>query len=339
MIVLILAGGGGTRLWPLSKRDFPKQFLQFGDPLSLLQLTVSRFLNDSNVAHIFIATNQQYKDLVALQLEAMGAGPKCQIILEPDRRNTAPAIAFAIRQMVKTYGAEESDSVLILPSDHLIDPVTTFLEYLKNLKTTVQSGRMITFGIIPTKPETGYGYIEIAEKFDPFTYKIEKFIEKPNPEKAAIFASSDRYFWNSGMFFFTIGTFWKQLAMHSPNIYELIVKDGDYSSLPDISVDYALMEKSQDLLICPLPIAWSDVGSWDSVYETFKKDSNQNVKIGAVSEMNTSGCLIFGKKRLIATIGVEDLLIIDTEDALLICKKGESQKVKNLINSFSDICI
>lgn len=338
MIILVLAGGGGTRLWPLSRQDMPKQFHPFNGSLSLLQNTVSRFIKHPDVQKILIATNDQYLNLVETQIQEIDPEKRCETIVEPTRRNTAPAIAFAIRHLQETFGAKEDQVVLTIPSDHLIEQETVFLECLDKLKVTAKGNRMITFGIRPTKPETGYGYIEIDSPFDASTYEIKKFIEKPNLENAERYAKSPSYYWNSGMFLFSIKTFWTQLAQHAPDIYAIARKGvqevrANYASFPDISIDYAVMEKCRDALVCPLSIPWSDVGSWDSVYEVLEKDANQNVTIGNIEALNTHRCLIINGKNLISTIGIEDLLIIQTDDVLLISRKDESQKLKTMVQN------
>ena len=334
MIVLILAGGGGTRLWPLSRQSFPKQFLDFGAPLSLLQRTALRFLKETD--RVIIATSDQYSSIVKSHLKSIDK--PCEIIVEPCRRNTAPAIAYAIRYMEQVLKIKEDEIVLVLPSDHLIEPESVFLDYLEKVKCHAMGHSVITFGIKPSKAETGYGYIEIGEKFDDSSYKIKKFIEKPNQERANRYVSSDQYYWNSGMFLFSIQSFWRELKVHSPDIYTLAKRNieevrENYPLFPDLSIDYAVMEKSQDILLCPLPISWSDIGSWDALCDVLEKDIDQNMKIGNVLSIDTQNSLIISNKRLISTIGLDNLIIIETDDALLICKRGESQRVKEMVST------
>ncbi|MBS0624977.1 MAG: mannose-1-phosphate guanylyltransferase [Verrucomicrobia bacterium] len=339
MIVLILAGGGGTRLWPLSTQKNPKQFLAFGNQPSLLQKTVLRFLHLDDVQKILIATNNQYEELVRENLKQIQADQRCRILVEPDRRNTAPAIAYALSYLQEEWDCQPSDPVIVLPSDHLIDPESVFLESIKNAIGLTRD-RIVTFGVQPTKPETGYGYIEIGEPIDSSSYKIHQFVEKPNLAKAEYFIASNRFYWNSGMFLFSIETFWSEMKLHAPQIYNLIGRGFDfsknnYSSFPDISIDYAMMEKSSRLAVAVLPLNWSDIGSWDSVYEMLDKDPHRNVKMGNVQEIETDNCLILSHKRPIAAIGLHDLIIVETEEAVFICKRGESQKVKLLLQKMS----
>ena len=332
MHILILAGGGGTRLWPLSRQDFPKQFLRFGDQNSLLQKTVLRFLHSKLAKTISIATNSQYAPLVEEQLEAIGAAGKIEIIIEPAKKNTAPAIAFSVKILEEKGKICKSDTLLILPSDHLIEPQSVFVEYLEEVNPLVQKNHLLLFGICPTKPETGYGYIQIDKRFDHFTYQVKRFVEKPDLQTAKSYLFSGNYYWNSGIFACTVSHFWEILQEFAPQIANL-----SFSEMPDISFDYAVLEKCRDALVCPLPVTWSDVGCWDSVYDVMQKDENQNVKFGNVISLDTKNSLIISDKRLISTIGVEDLLIVETDDAIFIGRKGESQKVKDLVTSLREL--
>jgi len=336
MQIIILAGGGGTRLWPLSRQDFPKQFLHFGDHESLLQKTVKRCLDSSVTEEIVIATNKQYETLVRQQLDKIDSAKNIHIIVEPARKNTAPAIALAIRYIEEKLQAGQNSSVLVMPSDHFIEPQAVFAHHLEQLNDIVQKGNIALFGIRPTKPETGYGYIQLGAKLDLFSHKVQCFVEKPDQKRAESFLSSGEYYWNAGVFAFSIAAFWEEVERHAPEISKMKSRTFDenvkqFYMLPDISIDYAIIEKSQNTVVCPLPVTWSDIGSWDSVYESMEKDENQNVRRGNVHAIETKGSLILGGKKLISTIGLENVLIVETEDAIFISKRGESQKVKALV--------
>lgn len=330
MKVVILAGGSGMRLWPYSRTSIPKQFLHFGDKHSLLQKTVLRFVSLAAFSDMVIVTNQQYLHLIHTQLKEIDAESQCHVIIEPDKKNTAPAIALAVSYLLEK-GSDARECILVASSDHLIAPESRFLESIVQATPLAEEGKLIVFGIRPTKPETGYGYIKADEKGH-----VECFVEKPNAALAESYVLSGDYLWNSGIFLFQSLAFMQELKEHCPDI-AFIVSGGfqsaisQFSEMPDISIDYAVMEKSKDVAMIPLDVSWSDVGSWDSVYEIMEKDEHHNVKIGNVCDMDTHNCLILGSKRLISTIGLSDLIIIETEDVLLIGKKGESQKVKQLV--------
>ncbi len=330
MKYLILAGGSGTRLWPFSRSSFPKQFLHFGDEESLLQKTVKRFYPRVNPSDILIITNQDYYHLVKNQLAAIDPRLEKQIIVEPERKNTAPAICLAVKYLQDVLECGPEEQFLVSSSDHIISPIAVFNSALEQAQDLAKQDSHVIFGIRPHKPETGYGYIKANG------HQVEHFVEKPDYATAQKYLLSGDYLWNSGIFFFQIGTFLKEMSQFCPEMVNPSLetfKDmiAHFSEMPDISIDRALMERSKRTLVIPLDIIWSDVGSWDSVYDYLEKDQNQNVKIGNVLDIDTKNCLIIGGKRLISTMGLEDLLVIETEDALFIGKKGESQKVKHLV--------
>ncbi len=331
-----MAGGGGTRLWPLSRQDLPKQFLRFGSPHSLLQQTVKRFLSAPLTKEIVILTNLQYQKLVVAQLKEIDPSHSVQVLVEPVRKNTAPAIALGIRYLEDTCGCQGNDPLLVIPSDHLIEPEQVFLRSLEEAIPFAAAGDPILFGIRPNKPETGYGYIQIGKQKAGLLYRVQRFVEKPDRKLAEQYLARGDYYWNAGIFLFTPNTFWQEIARFAPSLaltMEGSFKDclARFSQNPDISIDYALWEKTEKAVVCPLPISWSDIGCWDSVYDVMDKDHNLNVKMGNILEIDTKNSLLFGNQKLIATIGLEDLLIVDTEDATYISKKGESQKVKELV--------
>ena len=270
MKAIILAGGAGTRLRPMSTEDCPKQFLEFGSEGSFLQKTVQRLLQGSFIDEIVISTHLNYAPLVQEQLRQFGSIIK--ILVEPCRKNTAPAIALAIKYLEQYCSAKPTDAILVAPSDHLIEPEAVFLNAVEQMEEKALTGKIITFGIRPTKPETGYGYIEMGDKVSESTYKAVRFVEKPDQTLAEELSRDPRYFWNSGIFLFSIDAFWRQLKMHAIHLHKVTSCDfaeliGRFDALPNLSWDDAVMEKTNDILISPLNIFWSDVGSWDSVYE------------------------------------------------------------------------
>ncbi|MBS0615258.1 MAG: mannose-1-phosphate guanylyltransferase/mannose-6-phosphate isomerase [Verrucomicrobia bacterium] len=330
MKIIILAGGKGTRLWPISRGSFPKQFLKLGDELSLLQKCVKRFLPIAEPADFVIVTSNEYRHLVKEQLCSLDPRFESQILVEPAARGTAPAIALGVKYLQEKYGMGEEEVVVVSSSDHLISPQEEFLKAVYRAEEVAKQGYLITFGIEPKRPETGYGYIKIEQTADPLVCKAHEFIEKPPLEQAQAFLKSDEYLWNSGIFAFTAHQFWLELKHHAPEMATISLSN--FESMPSVSIDYALMEKSKNIAVIRLNLSWSDIGSWDSIFDEFAKDTNQNVKMGNIVDIGTKNCLIVGGKRLIATMGLEDMIIIETDDAILIGKKGESQKVKALVD-------
>lgn len=338
MKVLILAGGSGTRLWPLSRKNYPKQFLKIGDDKSLLQQTVERVKNLVEDKDILVITNKDYKFHIKAELKKI---PEENIILEPEAKNTAPAIALGIKYCLDKLQCSEDEIILVLPSDHIIKPKEKFEDYIKSALDLAKS-HIITFGIKPTKPETGYGYIKIGEKIKDNFFKVDKFTEKPDLETAKKYIGSGDYFWNSGMFMFSIKTIKEEFEKYSPEISKILSQTfeesaNNFSKMPNISIDYEIIEKSDKVITTPLDIHWSDVGSWDALDEILEKDSFGNTKVGDVLTFDTKNTFIVGNKRVIVSLGLEDLIIAETDDAILIAKKGETQKVKNVVENLSKI--
>ncbi|MDP1608341.1 MAG: sugar phosphate nucleotidyltransferase [Chlamydiales bacterium] len=331
MHVVILAGGEGTRLWPMSRQERPKQFLSLCGPHSLLQETVLRFLNKHPVV---IVTQACYEELVFKQLEAVSAS-HLPVVIEPARKNTAAAIALALRFLEESKDLKPDDPVLVVPSDHWISPQEVFLDYMLKVEPAVKLGKIVTFGICPTKPETGFGYIQLDRPFDSCCYHVKQFVEKPTRQRAEQFISDPMYYWNSGMFAFSSSAMWQAFALYFPALSSLQTQSWteclhSFSSLPSISIDYAVIEKTDQIVSCPLPIRWSDMGSWENLYEFLEKDQQLNVKRGDILAVDTEKCLIFGDKKKIAAIGLEEMIIIDTEDVIFIGKKKDAQKIRDL---------
>ncbi|MGD2169757.1 MAG: mannose-1-phosphate guanylyltransferase [Chlamydiota bacterium] len=339
MKLIILAGGKGKRLWPFSKETFPKQFLKFEEDGSLLQKTIQRFSSILSEKDIVISTNEAYAVLVKKQLGSLTP----HIVVEPEGKNTAPAIALSVKYIQEKMNLEPNEPILVIPSDHFIEPEEVFLSYLfKASNSKGSKGYLITFGIKPTRAETGYGYIESGSKIDKSIYQVERFIEKPPLKAAKQYIRETNFYWNSGMFLFSLATFSKELEKYAPDIFQQFLSSfetmqSNFSNMPSISFDFALMEKTTRALVCPMDVNWSDVGSWDSVYDVMPKDLNQNVKIGNVVTIDTKNSLIIGNKKLVSTLGLKDIIFIETDDAIFLSKKGKSQEVRKVVNQLPKV--
>ena len=351
MTNIILCGGSGTRLWPISRTLMPKQFVKLFEDKSLFQLTVER--NSKLCKSSFIVSNSEQYFLALDQLEELKKDNN-RYLLEPIGRNTAPAIALACMQL------DYDEIVLVTPSDHLIKDEKEYEKVLNKAKEFASENKLVTFGITPTFAETGFGYIETVNEFD-----VKAFHEKPNFEIATSYLKAGNYYWNSGMFCFKAGVFLDELKIHSPEIYEtskiafenaigtetlvsakgevktslpnlIRIKHEDMANIPEDSIDYAVMEKSNIVKVIPSNISWSDVGSFDSLYEELPKDENNNTINENHISIDSKNNLVYGSERKIATVDIEDLIIIDSGDALLISKKGSSQKVKKVVEKLKE---
>lgn len=345
--MLVLAGGKGTRLWPLSRRLMPKQFIRIFEGKSLFQKTIQRALLHAKPEDIFIVTNKEYKFRVLDDLRDIDVKiPEENIILEPDSKNTLPAVTFGLLEIERKYN---NSNVLVLPSDHYVRPNRNYENAVK-IADEIAGKYLVVFGVKPKYANAGYGYINPEEDFGKY-FTVYEFKEKPNQKLAEEYVKKG-YFWNSGMFVFNTKLFFEELKRHSPEIYYAfsVLREKDileklslsedeivsrvYSAIPSISVDYGLLEKSKGIAMVPLNTEWNDLGSFDSIYEIFSKDRMGNASLvqgrnADVISINSKNNLII-TQRLTATIGLDDLTIIDTGDALLITKRGESQKVKEV---------
>ena len=332
---IILAGGSGSRLWPLSRDMYPKQLLNLDTDKSLLQQTFVRLSNFANASDIVTVTNVKHFQDIKLQLNKLNKDNV--VIAEPLGKNTAPAIACALEYFRQKD--ECDDIVLVVPSDHLIRNTELFNQTVKEAEILASSGYIVTFGIKPSYPETGYGYIKTLKPLD-VGYKVEKFVEKPDLKTAEKYLQSGEYYWNGGIFMAKISVLLEEFANFCPDIFDNLkaldysndekIRYGIYENMPSISIDYAIMEKSKNLALVELESDWKDLGSWQSIYDISPKDNKGNVFIGHVLDNGSKNSFVYSSSKLVATIGLEDTVIVETEDAILACKKDRTQDVKQI---------
>ncbi len=416
MKVIILAGGGGSRLFPMSRQAYPKQFLALEDEQSLLAHTVRRYLPLVGAEDIVVVTNARYRYHVENEMAECGA-QAAQVVLEPVGRNTAPAISLAVKFCEERLGAAAGEVVLVAAADHMIRPQDAFEACVLQAAEVARTGAVVTFGIPATAPETGYGYIETeqegrlegrplqsaaltappeGEPESGGSFVVRSFKEKPDQETAERYVAAGNYYWNSGMFAFTVGTLQQEIAAYEPGIAALLgwaipagghpqsasadspLREGakgetssvrisgqyggtnslaslseggaerseaegvsvgslayaveHFAEMPDISIDYAVAERSQRVRMVPLTCYWNDIGSWDAMYDVLPKDEQGNALRGDILPLDCHDSLIIGRDRLIAGIGLDDLLVVETDDVVLVAKRGESQQVKEVVN-------
>ena len=335
MYGIILAGGSGSRLWPLSRELYPKQLLNLISDKSLLQSTFERLTNCMQKDEILSITNTKHSANVRMQLAQQTENPK--VLSEPVSKNTAPAIALATKYIMQETG--EDPVILVVPSDHLIQDKEHFLSTVKKGEKLAEEGYIVTFGIKPNYPETGYGYINTLKPLD-IGFKVKEFVEKPNLETAEKYLKAGTYYWNSGIFMFKASTMIAEIEKNAPGIAKIaqnvdFTKSSDipfveFDKMPSISIDYAVMEKSDKIALVALESDWNDLGSWQSIYDVSKKDEHNNVFIGHVIDEGSKNSFVYASSKLVTTIGLEDTVIVETEDAILACKKDRTQDVKHI---------
>jgi mannose-1-phosphate guanylyltransferase/mannose-6-phosphate isomerase len=349
LIPVILSGGYGTRLWPLSRPLKPKQLLPLAAPRSLLQETFLRMraVSTSVDGPPIVVCNEQHRFSVSEQLSELDTSPR-SIVLEPGARNTAPAIAAAALLALSRESAGKEPLLMVMPADHLIRDVAAFGRAVDAAVDAAAEGRLVTFGVVPTAPATGYGYLLKGTNRGRWS-SVERFVEKPDAETAARYVASGGYLWNSGMFLLPANLYLEELAIHAPAVLSAcrratkdIKTDGDFLWLgpsflesPSVSIDYAVMERTEKAAVVLLDAGWSDIGSWNAVHDAAEKDGAGNVVHGDVLATDCKNSYIVATSRLVAAIGLEDVVIIETEDAVLVMPRERSQDVKRVVDTLT----
>jgi mannose-1-phosphate guanylyltransferase/mannose-6-phosphate isomerase len=348
MIPVILSGGSGSRLWPLSRKLYPKQFLALTGEHSLFQQTLQR-LSFEGMQKPVVVCNLEHRFIVNEQLAQIGLGAQA-MLLEPFGRNTAPAVAMAALQLL---GEGRDELMLILPADHVIDDELALRKALELARVAAEEGEMVLFGIPANSPETGFGYIKAARGEDgddlvPGAYRVMQFVEKPDAVRASEFVRSGGYYWNSGMFLFRASRYLDELRAHEPDIYDtcvlalersklaggaLTIDAGTFECCPDNSIDYAVMEKTSRACVVPLAAGWNDVGSWSSLWDVHEKNSDGNVLKGDVVTHGSHNSFVHATSKLVTLVGMDDVVVVETKDAVMIARKDAVQDVKKLVNS------
>ena len=344
LVPVLLSGGVGSRLWPVSRELFPKQFLALlNDQESMLQQTMLRLDGLDTTPKPLVVCNEDHRFLVAEQLRSLGQS--AQIILEPAARNTAPAIALAA---LKALEQDKNPALLVLPADHDIQLTEQFHQAVEQGLPLALDGKLVTFGIVPDKPETGYGYIQQGGKIGEQAFSIDRFVEKPNLETAQQYVDSGEYLWNSGMFLLSAKTYLAELEQHNPQMLQLCqqalskaqsdmdfvrVDETSFAAIEEDSIDYAVMEKTQQGVVIPLACGWSDVGAWSTLWEVSEKDADGNVCKGDAIVKQTQDSYIRSESRLVATLGLKDTIVVETADAVLVADKNQVQDIKQIVNA------
>ncbi|KRE75409.1 mannose-1-phosphate guanylyltransferase [Paenibacillus sp. Soil750] len=349
LVAVILAGGKGERFWPKSRTKLPKQFLNISGNKTMIQQVIERLKLILDVTHIFVVTNELYAELIKVQVPDL---PKENIIIEPIGKNTAPCIGLASIIIERKY---PNTTMIVLPSDHIITDEKGFIQILETAANVAnKSEHVVTLGINPTYPETGYGYIEAASdsfvKNSMKVLSVKKFTEKPEKEQAEKYLIAGNFYWNSGIFVWKTSVIRNLIAQYLPEIHDILetIKTSldkqdfietirtEFAKMPDQSIDYGIMEKAKDIYVIPCSFGWDDVGSWNALERINELDQSGNFISGNTLTVDTKGCIIESGPKLIATLGIEDLIIINTDDVTLICTKDRAQEVKLLLKELRD---
>ena len=343
IIPVILAGGKGTRLWPLSRATAAKQFIRFIGDQTLFQKTLERVSDASLYEPALVVTNEEFRFLVAEQAREQGS-PLSMIVLEPSARNTAAAVAAAAAIVSRDHG--DDALMLVLPSDHSITIDATYLQCVATATAAARAGKLVTFGIDPTEPATGYGYIEMGEALPDGAHRVNRFVEKPKLEAAETMLAAGNYYWNSGMFLFAAGRISAEMNLYAPEVVSAATQAvakakedldfirldaGAFAEAPSISIDYAVMEKTQNAAVVPATIYWSDLGSWDAIWKTGQSDDDGNVISGNATVVNTRNSLVMSRFNHLAVQGMDGIAVIASEDAVYVGRLDESQQVGDLV--------
>ena len=354
ILPIIMAGGSGTRLWPLSRTMYPKQFLNIVGENTMLQDTVNRLTNLDAFPPVVIC-NHEHRFLAAEQMQNIGK--EGDIILEPVGRNTAPAIALSA---LNSTNRGDDPILLVLAADHIIQDVSAFGSSVNTAYEQAKQGKLVTFGVVANKPETGYGYIkrgklaqeqsdnkEANQEHKLESFEVAEFVEKPNLEKAEKFLKSGEYYWNSGIFMFKASQYLSELEKYHPEILKVCkecidtatqdldfirIAEETFTNCPSESIDYAVMEKTDSAVVVPMDAKWSDIGSWSAIWDVSSKDESGNRTLGDVIAVDSTNCLVHGEERLISILGLDDLIVVDTKDAVLIADKKKVQDVKKIVD-------
>lgn len=350
IIPVILSGGAGSRLWPLSRELYPKQLLPLVGSETMLQDTVRRLDGIEPIADPLIVCNESHRFLVAEQLRKIGVGHQ-GIILEPTGRNTAPAVAVAAMRALVSCGSEEADGgrdtvLLILPADHVVANPRAFRQAVAHGHAAAEQGNFVTFGVVPSSPETGYGYIHRGDETMPGVYTVDRFVEKPDLARAEKYVESGEYLWNSGMFMFRVDSYLSALAEFAPEMLDCCRRSvaeasGDldfvrlgaaaFEECPSDSIDYAVMERTDAAVVVPLDAGWSDVGNWSSLHDAHRSDEDNNVTVGDVLLEGCRNSYVHSSGRLVAAVGLDDHVVVETADAVMVAPKSHAQEVKALV--------
>lgn len=341
MYCIILAGGSGSRLWPLSRELYPKQLLNIQNDDSLFQETYKRMVDIIPPENIICITNTKHLSNVKYQLSSSKKQPL--YLSEPIAKNTAPAISISVKYLLDNIKDINDLVVAVIPSDHKIDNIQELKKSLKKAEKIAKQGYLVSLGVKPTYPETGYGYIKKGEQIEQGVFNINKFIEKPELEDADKYYKNSEYYWNTGILLFKPSVFIDELKQYAPDIYDIIstidlkksvsIPYVKFERLPFISIDYALLEKSSKIALVELDSNWIDVGSWKSIYDVSKKDMDSNVKVGHILDVNSKNSLMYSSSKLVATIGLDNMIVVETEDAVLVCNKDKVQDVKQVFET------